>query len=303
LRVLVIANTAWYLYKFRSELINKLISVGHHVCVACPAGDYSNLLENELNVSVFPITETPRKLVPWRELNLIFDLYKACKDFKPDYCLTFTPRINCYIASLPLKRMNIKLIRNISGLGDSITSSNKIRSKIANYFYRLGNKSRWTFYQNESDFNLGITTRLSQVDRSSILPGSGVNLDLFQYSDKEISTPFRVVCIARLIPKKGYLDFIELAKRFKSNNRLEFHLVGEFTKESGISQTEFNNRIEESNLNYHGYLESPQTILSNSHIFVLPSTYGEGLPRVLLEAAACGCILIAYDNPGFILPL
>ena len=104
--------------------------------------------------------------------------------------------------------------------------------------------------------------------------------------------------VARLIPAKGYLDYIELANRCRSNKAIEFHLAGTLSDDSGITQREFNELLNDSGVIYHGYTEDPATLYAQSDLFVLPSTYGEGLPRVLLEAAACGCILLAYDNPG-----
>jgi len=39
-------------------------------------------------------------------------------------------------------------------------------------------------------------------------------------------------------------------------------------------------------------------ILSKSHIVVLPTTYGEGVPKILIEAASCGRAIVATDVPG-----
>jgi len=65
-----------------------------------------------------------------------------------------------------------------------------------------------------------------------------------------------------------------------------------------MSKQSFDALIEESGTIYHGYTENLVPLYQQCDIFVLPSTYGEGLPRVLLEAAASGCLLLAYDNAG-----
>ncbi len=199
---------------------------------------------------------------------------------------------------VPLRLLSIKLIRNISGLGDSLTSGKKLQGLIATFLYRRASNQYWTFYQNKQDMLLGLSNKFSTVKNCSLLPGSGVDLEHFQYQVKSETKPYRILMAARLIPAKGYLDFIELARQFKSDPTLEFHLVGAFTKESGVSQTDFDQLLQDSGVVYHGYTEELAPLYQKSHLFILPSSYGEGLPRVLLEAAACGCALIAYNNPG-----
>ena len=298
LRILIIANTGWYLYKFRYNLIKALSSRGDSVCISCPQDDYSRRLVDELSVGWQPLVSAPRRIVLKTELRLVFDLRRACSKFKPDACLTYTPRINCYVALLPLRLKNTILIRNISGLGDSLRLGSALKERLVRYLYRKGRGSRWTFYQNEEDMALGLQEGFSRKESTSLLPGSGVDLSVFQYRERDWQPPHKLLLAARLIPAKGYLDFIELARRLRSRSEFEFHLVGEFTEESGVPETDFAELIKDSGVIYHGYVEDMTIMLEQCDVFVLPSTYGEGLPRVLLEAAACGCLLMAYENAG-----
>lgn len=299
MRILLIANTGWYLYKFRYNLIKTLLDQGVQICISCPEDEYSQILVNELGLQWHDIPANPRRIIPHKELIFAYKLLIACLRFKPDFCLTYTPRVNCYIALVPLKTLGIKLIRNISGVGDSISSSNKLQTLLASFLYRRTGKQYWTFYQNEQDMLLGLDENFSKANNTSLLPGSGVDLDHFTFTEKiHSSKPLKILMAARLIPAKGYLDFIALSKLYKHDSTIDFHLVGEFSKESGVSESEFEKLIEDSDVNFHGYTEDLVPLYEKSHVFVLPSTYGEGLPRVLLEAAACGCALLAYDNAG-----
>ena len=298
MRILIIANTGWYLYKFRYNLIRALLQRGAVICIACPHDDYSQLLVNELGVQWQTIPSNPRRVVPHMEVNFAFKLLVACRRFKPDFCLTYTPRVNCYITLVPLRTFDIELVRNISGVGDSLSSGKKIQTALATFLYRRAYDTYWTFYQNQDDLNLGISKRFSKPEKTSLLPGSGVDLDKFQFCKRADQSPRRLLLAARLIPAKGYLDYIELARQFRLEPALEFHLAGNFSDESGVTRQHFETMLKDSGVVYHGYIEDLTTLYERSDIFVLPSTYGEGLPRVLLEAAACGCILLAYDNPG-----
>ena len=298
MRILIIANTGWYLYKFRYNLIQALISRGHSVCISSPDDEYAHRLVSELGVQWSSIPGNPRYIVAHKEAHFVYRLFVACRRFRPDICLTYTPRVNCFITLLPLRLMGIKLVRNISGVGDSLLSGRKMQSLISTWLYKRGRNAYWTFYQNQEDLNLGINEGFSRPENASLLPGSGVDLEQFPHCQRHHTPPHRVLMVARLIPAKGYLDYIELAKEYRANSAIEFHLAGGFSEESGITRQNFDDLVSESGVIYHGYIEHPIALYAQSELFILPSTYGEGLPRVLLEAAACGCILLAYHNAG-----
>ena len=47
-----------------------------------------------------------------------------------------------------------------------------------------------------------------------------------------------------------------------------------------------------------GYRTDMPQVMGVAHLVVLPSYYGEGLPKVLIEAAACGRAIVTTDHPG-----
>jgi glycosyltransferase involved in cell wall biosynthesis len=47
-----------------------------------------------------------------------------------------------------------------------------------------------------------------------------------------------------------------------------------------------------------GHVDDMAALLAETDLVVLPTSYGEGVPRILVEAAACGLPLIATDTPG-----
>ena len=64
---------------------------------------------------------------------------------------------------------------------------------------------------------------------SSILPGSGVDLDHFKPSDEEGSNHF--IMISRLLPEKGVLHYVEAANTSKKNiESMKFKLLGMIDK-------------------------------------------------------------------------
>lgn len=299
MRTVLIANTGWYLYKFRRNLIIALLSRGDVVGIVCPDDKYARMLVSEFELVFYSIPSQPRRVVPSIEIKTIIALRRACKTLSPNVCLTYTPRINCYIGLILWKHSKCKLVRNISGLGASVSAEPSLQTRIAVFLYRLSRDCHWNFYQNEEDQFLGLTSGFSTQSNTSLLPGSGVDLDAFPYLSRDSrSTTINVLMAARLIPDKGYIDFIQLASRYRDSDVVNFHLIGEFTADSGMTRVEFDNLIQANRIVFHGYVEDMADLYRMCDVFFLPSTYGEGLPRVLLEAASCGCVLVAYSNAG-----
>jgi len=186
-RILIIANTGWYLYKFRYNLIKALLARGHDICIACPPDSYSQQLVDELSVQCQSIPDNPRRIIAHLEALFVLKLWVAVHRYKPHYCITYTPRVNCYTALVPLKAYKTKLIRNISGVGESLNSGKKLQTLLATFLYQRAQNSHWTFYQNEQDMNLGINKNFCRHERTSLLPGSGVDLSLFSGSRQTFS--------------------------------------------------------------------------------------------------------------------
>ena len=98
----------------------------------------------------------------------------------------------------------------------------------------------------------------------------------------------------RLIKEKGALKVAKLASRFP--DEIEVFIAGSGPLAATVKQMS----EEQKNLHFVGRLSHPDlsSLLIQTDIFCFPSTYGEGLPTCLLEAAACKCLLITTENGG-----
>lgn len=169
-----------------------------------------------------------------------------------------------------------------------------------------------TIFQNPEDAQQFISSDLVPESKAEILPGSGVDSDVynpFRYTEPE-RLSFRqelginpdsilVTMVSRLIRSKGILDFIEAAQLVKAeNNTVEFLLVGPQDDSSTESLTLGEiSRVRNESI-WIGARDDIPLILAASDIFVLPTKYREGIPRVLLEAASMGLPLVTTNIPG-----
>lgn len=170
-------------------------------------------------------------------------------------------------------------------------------------FTLLRFKSNYLFiFQNDDDKKIFIEKNLSLEDHSKIIQGNGIDVNYFTYMERDFSEDLIFLFASKLIYSKGIIEFINastaLAKKYTN---VHFHVAGKYdpTNPDSISLLEYRQFQENKYLKYLGYVEIDgiRDCFNSSSILVLPS-YGEGLPKVALEAAATGMPLIVSDVRG-----
>ena len=130
--------------------------------------------------------------------------------------------------------------------------------------------------------------------------GSGVKVEDIKVNKDGNKTPI-ISLAARLIRDKGIYEFIQVARAFNTKQvKAHFWVIGEIDNGNphSISEEELEEWAEESNVKFLGYRSDVINLYSRSSIVCLPSYYGEGMPKALLEAAACGRPIVTTDLPG-----
>lgn len=139
------------------------------------------------------------------------------------------------------------------------------------------------------------------TSRLVLIKGSGVDTQRVA-AVPEPSGPIRIVLASRMLRSKGISVFAEAARSLKGRvpNGTEFILVGDIVSDDPDSHTEAELRswTESGAVNWVGWQRDPLAWIAQSHIVCLPTAYGEGIPRVLLEGALIGRALVATSAPG-----
>lgn len=144
-------------------------------------------------------------------------------------------------------------------------------------------------------------------DKAQVLPGSGVDLQRFAPSRKRSDATFTFVMVSRLLKSKGVQSYLEAARDLlRDGSRgccaVQFVLVGIFSPEhpQAVTRAELAQYREAlgARLVFHENAIAVEEILADCDCLVLPTEYNEGVPRSLIEGAACGLPLIATDVPA-----
>lgn len=297
-KILIVINSSEYAYKMRLNLAKSIKIKGYRVIFVAPYDKkYTKLIKEEFEFINLEIDS--KGINPMKDLKTIFQLYNIFKEIKPNILLNFTIKPNIYSALIG-GVLGIKSINNITGLGTIFIKKSFI-TNIAKILYKFAFKSNHkVFFQNNEDLNLFLKNKLIKINKTELIPGSGVDLNKFIPQDRTDNKKFVFLMIARILKDKGVYEYIEAIKIIKEKySDVEFQLLGasDSKNNTAISKIEIDNWIKEGLINYLGITDDVPFYISSSNCVVLPS-YREGVSRSLLEAAAMEKPLITTDVPG-----
>lgn len=297
-----VVNNPNYFVSHRMPIGIELISRGFEVHIIAP-GDCPDILKN--HNFIFHSVELSRKgLNPIHELISIVSLSKLFLLIKPDlvHLVTIKPYlyggIAARIAGVPA------VVSAVAGLGTIFIDSSykyKFLRLLLWFFYRLAfrhNNQKIIFQNSFDQLTLSKWIKIP-YKKTALIKGSGIDLEKFNVKTEKIDTPV-VSMVTRLLKDKGVLEFINAARILHSQNILvRMCLVGNLDKgnKTSISQSELDEWVNQGLIEWWGFREDIENVYAESNIACLPS-YREGLPKSLIEAAACGRPIITTDVPG-----
>lgn len=162
-------------------------------------------------------------------------------------------------------------------------------------------RDTWVIFQNSADRDMLTRHRAVRPERSVVIGGSGVDLAAFPRRDEPATSPPIVLMASRLVREKGIAVFAEAAALLKARgHQARFVLAGglDETNPEAITAEEMRQITARGAIEWQGHVADMADLYARCAIFVYPSYYGEGVPKVLLEAAATGRPIVTTDHPG-----
>jgi glycosyltransferase involved in cell wall biosynthesis len=300
-KILVISNTAWNIFNFRAGLVASLLSKGYEVVAVAPPDLYAQRIPS-LGCRFIPLEMDNKGTNPIRDARLAVGFFCIFRKERPFCILCFTIKPNIY-ASLAARILRIPVINNVAGLGTVFSRPSWVTS-VAKFLYKHAlRKSHHIFFQNDNDLAVFRKSRLATHERLSLLPGSGVDTRRFepQPSQITIGEPLSFLMLGRILWEKGVREYVEAAKIIQSKFPGTQHdLLGFLGAQNPLAvPTSFiHDCVKNGWIRYLGDTDNVIPFLAKADCVVLPSYYGEGTPRALLEAASMGKPIITTDMPG-----
>lgn len=242
---------------------------------------------------------------PTDEFKTFIRLINLFRRLKPDlvHLVTIKPVLYGGLAS---RIAGIKsVVAAISGLGTVFLATSvptRMRRWIVTRLYSaaLKQKNLAVIFQNPDDRDLLLSLGAVHKSETRMIRGSGVALSNYPYIPEPVDCKPVVVMAARLLRDKGVFEFVEAARLLhKRGVDVQMRLIGSTDpgNPTSVTQQEVKHWTQESVVELLGFRSDIAAQYAAANIVCLPS-YREGLPKSLVEAAACGRAVVTTDVPG-----
>jgi glycosyltransferase involved in cell wall biosynthesis len=303
-KILIVVNVDWYFWSHRLPLARGLRAAGYEVVVvAAEERGFRPRIEAE-GFRFVPLRLRRGSTNVISELRAFLDLLRVYRRERPDaiHHVSIKPILYGSVAARFAGRPAV--INAVTGLGHMFLPDvrRSLLGRLTSSMYRLACAGRRTLVlcQNPEDRAALIARRIVPAERTALIRGSGVNVEDFAPSAEREGTPI-VLISGRMLWDKGVGEFVEAARLLRARAVAHRAVV------VGIPDEENPNSIPEAVLrSWHndgviewwGLRDDMPSVMAQAAIVTLPSYYPEGVPKVLIEAAASGRAIVTTDVPG-----
>ncbi len=312
-KALLFVNDLGFFFSHRFPIALAGQARGFDMAVAAPESSASAAHLAQLadhNIKWLPVPVRRHGLNPLRDLRTLETLARILLRERPDILHNVTAKCILH-GSLAARLLSLpglpplRVVNAVSGLGFAFirqSADARVARSVIRAGYRLLPPAQrtWFIFQNIDDQELFEREGMVRPGRSVIVRGSGVDLKYFQPASSAPAAPRRVVLPARLLWDKGVREFTEAARLLRSSHpEVHFCLAGglDTTYRQHVPEAQVRAWESEGLVHWLGHQSDMRACLQAASIACLPS-YREGLPKALLEAAACGLPIVTTDVPG-----
>ena len=299
--MLFVGNTAWSMYNFRLEVL-KFFSRDYNVVVLAPDDAWGAKLLRE-GITYIPIVIDNKGTSPLNDLKLLWNLVRLYRKYRPSLVFHYTIKPNIY-GSTAAALLRIKSIAVVTGVGTVFYKDNILTKWIRRMFRFSFRYPQEVWFLNRDDQELFTSSGLVSPAKSILLPSEGIDTATFKNTSgasNSAGCAFSFLFLGRILWDKGIGEYVEAARNIKKqHSNICFRILGFLDQRnpSAIPPQTVIDWHREGVIEYLGSSDNVKDVILDSDCVVLPSSYREGIPRSLLEAASLEKPVIASDIPG-----
>jgi glycosyltransferase involved in cell wall biosynthesis len=302
-RLLFLVTEDWYFCSHRLPLAVAAREAGFDVSVATRVREHADEIRRA-GVEPIPIGLSRRSANPYRELRALREIVRTYRAAKPDIVHHVALKPVIY-GSLAARLAGVPAVVNaLAGLGYLFSSRDRrarlVRPVVEAAFRALLDRpGSQLVVQNPDDLRLLLGERVVGPDRAVLIRGSGVDTTRFVPAPEPEGVPL-IVLPARMLRDKGVFEFVAAAAQLKNDGiAARFALVGDPDPDNpaSIPAATLQRWSDSGAAEWWGWRDDMVTVFQQCHVVCLPS-YREGLPKALIDAAACGRAIVTCDVPG-----
>ena len=302
--LLFLAAEDFFFVSHRMTLARAARDAGYCVVVATRVVAHGAAIEAE-GFRVIPVRMRRGLRNPLADLAAVIELFAIYRRERPDLVHHLSLKA-VLLGSIAARLARLPAVVNaLTGLGILFTgeggAAGRLRGPVmAALRHLLKAPGRWTLLQNADDLATLRAVGIGAPERTELIRGSGVDVARFAPTDERPGVPVAAM-VARLVGLKGVTDLVEAARLLKARGiALRIALVGSPDPDNptAISQSQIESWVADGLVEWWGQRSDIPAVWAEAHIAVQPSRGGEGVPKSLLEAGACGRPLVTTDVPG-----
>jgi glycosyltransferase involved in cell wall biosynthesis len=302
-RLLFLVTEDWYFCSHRLPLGIAARTRGYDVTVATRVQRHAETIR-AAGLKLVPLQWSRHGHNPFKELGALREIVSVYRRERPDIVHHIAVKPVLYGSIAARLTGTPAVVNAIAGLG-YLESSNDLRARVLGRIVQIGyhllldRPNSRLIVQNRDDVSTLVDRRIIDPGRVALIRGSGVDISRFTPFPEPDGTPL-VILPARLLRDKGVVEFVEAARKLRAEGlTARFALVGEPDPPhpAAISPAHLERWQKQGAVECWGWREDMVAVFQRCHLVCLPS-YREGLPKALLEAAACGRAIVTCDVPG-----
>ncbi|MBM3516530.1 MAG: glycosyltransferase family 4 protein [Alphaproteobacteria bacterium] len=310
-RLLFVVNEAHFFASHRLAVAQAALDLGWEVHLAAPidhvwaprAFDIAAI--TRLGIIPHPLPLRRRGINPIEEARTLLALFALFRRLCPDLVHLITIKPVLY-GGLAARAAGVpSMVAAVSGLGQVFTADGWHWAALSWLVCRLyalatAHGNGRVIVQNAGDRDVLIQRGAVARHRLEVIRGAGVSLEEFPVAPEPPGPPL-IILAGRLLWEKGVGDFVAAARLLRARGvAARCVLVGDTHAAiaSAVPRAQIERWASEGIIEWWGRREDMPAVLASCHVVCLPSRYGEGVPKILIEAAAVGRSIVASDTPG-----
>jgi glycosyltransferase involved in cell wall biosynthesis len=302
-KLMFVVNVDWFFMSHRLPIAIEAQRQGYQVHLAVGVTKHLDFLkENGFMVHQLSIERGNTNIA--NVLKTFWQLVRLFARERPDivHLVTIKPVLLGGIAARLTGVNNV--VAAVTGLGFvflDLGIKATLRRMLIAVLYRaaLGQRNLKVIFQNPEDRDYLMQIAKLPAEKTELIRGSGVELSAYDCVPLPDGIPI-IVMAARMLRDKGIYEFVEAARLLRQRGCVaRFCLVGatDPANRSSVTESQLADWAASGVIEHWGYCADMHSVLRAAYLVVLPS-YREGLPKVLIEAAASGKAVITTDVPG-----
>lgn len=303
LRLLFLVTEDFSFWDRRRPLARKARDAGAEVWVMTSPGPYAESLKQE-GFRVIPWRVSRASLNPIRELHAFFQVLRAYRSVQPDLVHHFALKPIVYGGLAARMSNKVSCVNSIVGLGHAF-NTHSLKTRIVRRLLlrllrvALNRDASTSVFHNQDNLDDLVQAEAVRAEKCVVIRGSGVDTAQFFPQPEPIGVPV-VILAGRMLWEKGVREFVEAARNLRGRGvAARFALVGEPDPghATSIPVVQLRQWADAGVLEWWGRRNDMPAVFAVASLVCLPS-YGEGVPKALIEAAACGRAIVASDVLG-----